>query len=532
MPNIKVTGTVSGTIKTADRTIKRLDRTVREGVRDIKGAAGQAGITQDTGDSPDAAPARVLEYAEMQAGMYAGRTLLRAGGKTARGTIRSVREPFRVKRRIQTAGRQAQAAKDAAKTAGKTIKESAHTIKTAAHGAKQGIHAAVKTGQATIKTAQATVKTAQAAAKTAQAAAQASAQAARAAAQAARVSAQAAAHAVRATAHAVAAAVKAIAAGIKALASAIAAGGWVAVAIVLVIVVLIAIIATAIGIFAANDTAGRSLESVQQDTAAIFSERLAEQEGYMEGYDKVVISPAPQITEWNNIIAVYSVRAQHEGEVAIEMTDDAVELLQETAWDMISFEPSYQELSYTQTDESGNESTRTIKIGIITVEYKSPADMAVQYGFTTDETELLLSLADTDAFGSGLKLFGGGAFDNPVPAGSFVLGDYPTKDGTTYHPGRDIAAQAGTPVLAAADGTVTQAGDGSIVIDHGNGYRTVYTHCSNIAVAAEQAVTKGQQIAAVGEPPEGEAGEPHLHFELRTGDDPLMDTIDPLKEMK
>lgn len=539
MPNIKVAGTVSGTIKTADRTIKRLDHTVREGVRDIKGAADQAGITQDTGNSPDVAPVKVLEYAEMQAGRYAGHTLLRAGGKAAKGTIKSVREPFLVKKRFQAAGRQAQAAKDAAKTAGKTIKESAHTIKTAAHGAKEGVHAAVKTGQAAIKTAETTVKTAetaaktvQATAKTAQAAAQASAQAARAAAEAARVSAQAAAQAARATAHAVVVAVKAIVAGVKALAAAIVAGGWVAAAIVLVVVVLIAIIATAIGIFAANDTAGRSLESVQQDTAAIFAERLAEQEGYMEGYDKVVISPAPQITEWNNIIAVYSVRAQHEGEVAIEMTDDAVELLQETAWDMISFEPSYQELSYTQTDGDGNQSTRTIKVGIITVVYKSPADMAAQYGFTADETELLLSLADTDAFGSGLKLFGGGTFDNPVPSGSFVLGDYPTKDGTTYHPGRDIAAQAGTPVLAAADGTVTQAGDGTIVIDHGNGYRTVYAHCGNISVAADQAVAKGQQIAAVGELPEGETGEPHLHFELRTGDDPLMNTIDPLQEIR
>lgn len=77
----------------------------------------------------------------------------------------------------------------------------------------------------------------------------------------------------------------------------------------------------------ATDTVGRSLESVQQDTSALFYEMLKGQEGYMQGYDKVVISPAPQITDWNNIIAVYSVRAQHEGMVAIEMTDDAVELL-------------------------------------------------------------------------------------------------------------------------------------------------------------------------------------------------------------
>ena len=523
MPGVITGG--SGTIKTANRTIKRLDRTVREGVRDIKGVADHAEIAQDSGESPDAAPGKVLEYAEVRTGRYAGRTLLRAGEKAVKGTVKSVREPFRVKGRLQTAGRQAQAAKDAAKTAGKTIKQSAHTIKTAVHGAKESIHAAVKTGQATAKTAQTAVRTAQAAAKT-------SVQAARAAAQAARVSAQAAAHAARVTAHAAAAAVKAIVAGVQSLASLIAAGGWVAVAVVLAVVVIIALIITAAGIFAAQDTEGRSLSSIQQDTSTVFYERLAEQEGYMQGYDKVVVSPAPQITDWNNIIAVYAVRAQHEGMAAIEMNDQAAELFQQTAMDMIGFSPSYMNLSYVQTDAGGNQNTRTIKVGVITVTYMTPEEMAEKYGFTDDETELLLELAKSDTFGSGITLYGGGTFENPVPSGVFALGDYPTKDGETYHTGRDITAAVGSPVYAAADGTVTQAGDGSIAIDHGNGFRTVYAHCGNISVAAGQAVTQGQQIAVVEELPEGEPGQPHLHFELRTGDDPLFDTMDPLREIK
>lgn len=536
MPNIKA----PDTIKTANRTIKRLNRTVREGVRDIKGAGDSSGITRDSAAAPDNAPADVLEYTGMRAGMFAGDVLLHTGGKLGGKAIRSVQEPFRVKGRLQLAGKQAASAKDAAKAAGKTIKESAHTIKTAAQGAKQGIQTAVKTGQATIKTAQATVKTAQTtiktaqtAVKTAQVAAKTSVQAARAAAQAARVSFHAAVQATRAAAHATVVAAKAVVAGTKALISAIVAGGWVAVVILLAIVVVIAIIATAVGVFAATDTEGRSLESVQQDTSALFYEMLKEQEGYMQGYDKVVISPAPQITDWNNIIAVYSVRAQHEGMVAIEMTDDAVELLQQTAFDMISFTPSYQDLSYTQTDAEGNQTTRTIKVGIVTVTYKTPEEMAVKYGLAADETELLLDLAKSDTFGSGLALTGTGSFQNPCPSGVFALGDYPTKDGTTYHPGRDITAPAGSPVYAAADGTVTQAGDGSIMIDHGNGYHTVYTHCNNISVEAEQTVKAGQQIAIVGNLPEGESGEPHLHFELRTGEgtDPLMDTNDPLREI-
>lgn len=120
MPNIKA----PDTIKMANRTIKRLNRTVREGVRDIKGAGDSSGITRDSAAAPDNAPADVLEYTGMRAGMFAGDVLLHTGGKLGGKAIRSVQEPFRVKGRLQLAGKQAASAKDAAKAAGKTIKES------------------------------------------------------------------------------------------------------------------------------------------------------------------------------------------------------------------------------------------------------------------------------------------------------------------------------------------------------------------------------------------------------------------------
>lgn len=67
---------------------------------------------------------------------------------------------------------------------------------------------------------------------------------------------------------------------------------------------------------------------------------------------------------------------------------------------MISFTPSYQELSYTQTDAERNQTTRTIKVGIVTVTYKTPEEMTVKYGLAADETELLLDLTKSDTFGS------------------------------------------------------------------------------------------------------------------------------------
>lgn len=86
------------------------------------------------------------------------------------------------------------------------------------------------------------------------------------------------------------------------------------------------------------------------------------------------------------------------------------------------------------------------------------------------------------------------------------------------HTGLDIAASTGTPIAAAASGTVTFSGrKGSfgnmIVITHGNGVQTYYAHCSALYVTAGTQVSQGQTIAAVGST--GNSTGPHLHLEVR-----------------
>lgn len=86
------------------------------------------------------------------------------------------------------------------------------------------------------------------------------------------------------------------------------------------------------------------------------------------------------------------------------------------------------------------------------------------------------------------------------------------------HTGLDVATSKGTPIVAAANGTVTYAGrKGSygnlVVIDHGNGVQTYYAHCNSISVSAGQAVSKGQTISTVGST--GNSTGPHLHLEVR-----------------
>lgn len=86
------------------------------------------------------------------------------------------------------------------------------------------------------------------------------------------------------------------------------------------------------------------------------------------------------------------------------------------------------------------------------------------------------------------------------------------------HQGLDIATKTGTPIKAAADGTVTfsdeQGGYGNlIIINHGNGIQTYYGHCSKLYAKEGQKVNAGDVIAAVGST--GNSTGPHLHFEIR-----------------
>jgi murein DD-endopeptidase MepM/ murein hydrolase activator NlpD len=92
------------------------------------------------------------------------------------------------------------------------------------------------------------------------------------------------------------------------------------------------------------------------------------------------------------------------------------------------------------------------------------------------------------------------------------------------HEGIDLPAPVGTPVFAAADGTVVYAGHGIrgygnlVVIKHTGDLLTVYAHNSALLVSQGQPVRAGDRIALVGQ--SGHATGPHLHFEVRSGQIP------------
>lgn len=87
------------------------------------------------------------------------------------------------------------------------------------------------------------------------------------------------------------------------------------------------------------------------------------------------------------------------------------------------------------------------------------------------------------------------------------------------HSGLDISAPSGTPVGAAAAGTVVDVNGNAgpaygnyVTVDHGGVY-TLYAHLSSVSVSVGQSVTAGQTIGAVGST--GNSSGPHLHFEVR-----------------
>jgi murein DD-endopeptidase MepM/ murein hydrolase activator NlpD len=92
------------------------------------------------------------------------------------------------------------------------------------------------------------------------------------------------------------------------------------------------------------------------------------------------------------------------------------------------------------------------------------------------------------------------------------------------HDGIDLAAPTGTPIFAAEGGKVLYAGDqvkgygNMVVVEHVGGILTVYAHGSVLLVRTGDAVTAGQEIARVGQT--GRSTAPHLHFEVRKGDQP------------
>lgn len=124
------------------------------------------------------------------------------------------------------------------------------------------------------------------------------------------------------------------------------------------------------------------------------------------------------------------------------------------------------------------------------------------------------------------RIYGAGACSGPIdgPLGTYTF-IYPTVtnylsgyDYSASHPALDFAGSTGNAVFASDTGVIVYAGWNDwgygyvIVVDHGNGWQTLYAHLSSINVGCGQPVTQGAVIGAVGST--GNSSGSHLHFEM------------------
>jgi murein DD-endopeptidase MepM/ murein hydrolase activator NlpD len=107
-----------------------------------------------------------------------------------------------------------------------------------------------------------------------------------------------------------------------------------------------------------------------------------------------------------------------------------------------------------------------------------------------------------------------GTFIWPSPYQALSGGDF--REG---HPGLDLATPPGSPVHAADTGLVVFAGwsglgyGNVVLIDHGNGFQTLYAHLSQVSIYCGAKVEKGKLVGLSGDT--GNSSGPHLHFEVR-----------------
>lgn len=155
----------------------------------------------------------------------------------------------------------------------------------------------------------------------------------------------------------------------------------------------------------------------------------------------------------------------------------------------------------------------------------SSAPLAVGATVIIPGGEIAVPVTPTRPKSSPLIAVGGGSFQagyytNPIPGGRLTQGIHGWN-------GIDIGAARGTPVRAAAPGTVIVARNGGwnggygnyVVITHSNGTQTLYSHMSSVIASPGQSVSSGQTIGYVGTT--GRASGAHLHFEVRGAANPF-----------
>lgn len=353
---------------------------------------------------------------------------------------------------------------------------------------------------------------------------------------------------------AVCSAIRHFLASLHSLVVAIATGISVALSIIIVISLVAFVSGSAYGIFFAADAPNAASVTVREAVETLteeYRDRLEEISDTVQ-HDRQDITANDDVyyIRWQDVLAVFSsyVSGNEQGAPVAALTEEQVDKLRETMWAMnaVDYATRAETAVIETTDEDGNPTTTEITETVLVIEltHKTPDEMAADYHFTTRQNSYLQLLQDPQYEELWTELLGGfaqgggelmnpdstrtptGTLQWPLPVAGTITSQFghrvdPITGEVSSHTDTDIACAEGTPILAAADGTVTVANSldswgGSygyyIQIDHGGGLETLYAHCSSICVTTDQQVQAGQVIGYVGHT--GRATGSHLHLEV------------------
>lgn len=365
---------------------------------------------------------------------------------------------------------------------------------------------------------------------------------------------QKAASNTRRTVTAVRSAIRHFLASLHRLVAAIAVGISVALSIIIVISLVAFVSGSAYGIFFAADAPNAASVTVREavDTlTAEYRDRLEEISDTVQ-HDRQDITSNDDVyyIRWQDVLEVFSsyVAGSEQGAPVAALTEEQVDKLRKIMWAMnaVDYATHTETAVIETTDKNGKATTTEITetVLVISLTHKTPGEMAADYHFTARQDTYLQLLQDPQYEELWAELLGGfaqgggevmspdstrtptGTLQWPLPVAGTITSQFghrvdPITGAVSSHTGTDIACAEGTPILAAADGTVTVANGldswgGSygyyIQIDHGGGLETLYAHCSSICVTTDQQVQAGQVIGYVGHT--GRATGSHLHLEV------------------